>query len=1203
MLHKSGRQEDGSIIDIYGNIISSKEAMRTLEVVYSLPAREHIEKFLKTLDENPIVIVEWETGSGKTTQLPKSIHQKYPNKNIVVTQPRVLAAKSNAHRVSQELLIETGDPDYSIGEIVWYRTWQEQLSSHRSKLLFNTDGTEYLRQSMAHIHPDVLILDEFHNYQIPTETLAYEARSFLLQKKYRHKAMKLVISSATLNIELVQEYFKDVSKDIPIIKIPGRTFGVKSDYDASGDYLDALDSAIKAKHNTLFFVSGKKEIESHIQEIQRKFGNLVETFPLHSELTRAEQDAILKNTSKKPRIIVSTNVAEESITIDYIDFVISTGEQKVLRYNEYGIPMLGVEETSLANEKQRAGRSGRTKPGIFKRFNNTPSKDLKAFPEAPLEREMIEREILIFLSQWVDIIRLIYEGDDENRAPFFHSVDITLFEFALEKLRTLGALTQDNKLTTLWNELIKFPVNIEHARMLYEAIEQDCLTDIIPFVAILSKKGFTSKEDRWKGLLETGVYNSDLWAYVTLLDIVTSTTLSSKMISFFTENGINPDEIKDFMDRKGTAKVYEIIDLTKIGLKNKKIKEIDDMIFKLREKLSASWFSLNSSNDTYKKKLALTSGSLNQVYAYDKHSRKFYMHTWIKNIEWFIQGNVSVIQPIDKKLYIMSPFIIISNDERDNFHIGTNFIEINEDLIREVSIMNAAYGTEEFILHPKSSAAQNSNTHQKSWDTKLYSKIQTKNPAWDVKQVSAREIMQPYNSLSEEFHKVEHASYEAAQQYYLQYCLIPFLFERNKSIADYIKDKDDTWRAHFAELLKQFIEKYDLYRIDPDALIKTEARFSHDSDLLSRFQDASEPHIRDFRIHGVMKKSVQSIPNMTETLVVDAKEDMELSLKKQEFARLLWMIKHYNRPISLEEIGVYGLTRDIDALSDSKSPKLLSAYVGIWENIKKIQSMAPEDQKTMTRALKSIGNKKKEYKVRLEHMQSLLHRITTGNSMHITPKVLQNAEKDKYFWELNHEDSEKFQKIMEQIQSHDKRKKARWVKNLQKYQTLLTSQIGVVKKSLTDIQNDDIIAPYSNAIQILEDVHIISSLLFTEKYMNSVLQIKLYDIMRMVIRESIWNPKKLEDILKDAFTSVHIGRFLTMTEWDYKILEHHRDMMDEVWNYSNWSAIYSNLMNLKDVTEVNTIIKKLSDLIIKLSESAKLVDKNSLWQSYNTMQK
>lgn len=153
--------------------------------------------------------------------------------------------------------------------------------------------------------------------------------------------------------------------------------------------------------------------------------------------------------------------------------------------------------------------------------------------------------------------------------------------------------------------------------------------------------------------------------------------------------------------------------------------------------------------------------------------------------------------------------------------------------------------------------------------------------------MSAREIMQPYNSLSEEFHKVEHASYEAAQQYYLQYCLIPFLFERNKSIADYIKDKDDTWRAHFAELLKQFIEKYDLYRIDPDALIKTEARFSHDSDLLSRFQDASEPHIRDFRIHGVMKKSVQSIPNMTETLVVDAKEDMELSLKKQEFARLL----------------------------------------------------------------------------------------------------------------------------------------------------------------------------------------------------------------------------------------------------------------------------------------------------------------------------
>jgi HrpA-like RNA helicase len=565
-------QPDGSIVDIYWRTIPSWEKRHILETVHSLPAREKQDDFLHALSNNRVIIVQWETGSGKTTQLPKFAHQADPTKRIVVTQPRVLSAKSNAWRVSDELLVETGNAQrYSLWIGVWYRTGPEKNSTKDTRFLFNTDATEVLRQVVSWLIPDLLFLDEVHNFSTHTEVAAMVARK-------RADAMSIVIMSATLDPEIFREYFKWVSRDIPLIQIPGRTFWVEADYDAPWSYMTKMSELVRAKKNILFFAPWKKEIEGHIEEFHKQFWGNVMIFPLHSEMPRSEQDKLLKKHGDKPYIIVSTNVAEESITIPYIDAVVDLWTHKVMRYDQFGNPTLFLEDTAYANAKQRAGRSWRTKPGEYFRFNFTPSSKLLEYPEAPIEKEMIDRQILALLAQWTDIVGLVEMQKETWESPFFHSVNTNLFDISLGRLQNIWALTKEYKLTELGYELLKFPVDVYHARMLYEAISRWTLDTIIPMVAILEKKWFVSKDSLWKEFLTKETYSSDLVGYYELFQIVTSPTLSRKHERLLIEHGADPLEIADFRERDNGIKLYEVVDLSCIGIKNKKVKEIDDIM-------------------------------------------------------------------------------------------------------------------------------------------------------------------------------------------------------------------------------------------------------------------------------------------------------------------------------------------------------------------------------------------------------------------------------------------------------------------------------------------------------------------------------------------------------------------------------------------------------------------------------------------------
>ena len=348
--------------------------------------------------------------------------------------------------------------------------------------------------------PDVLVLDEVHNFAIPTEILA-------MLMKYRTD-VKIIIMSATLDPAIFQEYFSHISSDIPVIKIPGRTYPVTKYFNPAENYIESIATQYKEGKNILFFVPGKREIEDNIALLRAKLGPDAEIFPLHADLPKEEQQKLLikathtidndngevvqthlvQSANSKPRIIVATNVAEESITIPYIDMVMDLGTHKVARYNNLGIQELRLENTAQANCLQRAGRAGRTHPGVYVRANDTSFEELPKYPEAPIEREMLDKYILILLANNIDIVKLYEEEALNDRQLFFHGFNKKLLDISYYRLTQIGAIDQAKNITPLGRDLLKFPLDIYHARMLRESIKRMCVEDMIYMTAILEKK-------------------------------------------------------------------------------------------------------------------------------------------------------------------------------------------------------------------------------------------------------------------------------------------------------------------------------------------------------------------------------------------------------------------------------------------------------------------------------------------------------------------------------------------------------------------------------------------------------------------------------------------------------------------------------------------------------------------------------------------
>ena len=387
--------------------VYSDDYYKLLKKRMNLPVWSSKKQILDLVEKNRIVIIQGETGSGKTTQIPQFLLEAGYYGGIVCTQPRRVAAMSIAKRVSQEMEVE-------LGEQVGYTVRFDDKTSQNTLIKYVTDGLLLKEATTDHTLKkyQIVIIDEAHERTLATDILF----GFLKELMEKRKELKLIIMSATFDIEKFQNYF-----DAPLAIIKGRTFPVEIKYLAAptDDYVDCAIKKVIQIHkeekpgDILLFLTGEEEIESACQQIREGIEELgdevgyANVVPIYSTLPPYLQEKIFEPPPetnprgiKGRKIVVATNIAESSITIDGIVYVVDPGFTKQKVFNPRGkMESLLINIISKENADQRAGRAGRTKPGKCFRLYTEESyeKELKKSSIPEILRSNITSVVLNLL--------------------------------------------------------------------------------------------------------------------------------------------------------------------------------------------------------------------------------------------------------------------------------------------------------------------------------------------------------------------------------------------------------------------------------------------------------------------------------------------------------------------------------------------------------------------------------------------------------------------------------------------------------------------------------------------------------------------------------------------------------------------------------------------------------------------------------------
>ena len=452
----------------------------------SLPIYTFRDDLLKAIGEYQVLIIVGETGSGKTTQIPQYLHEAGYTKDglkVGCTQPRRVAAMSVAARVAEEMGVKVGNE-------VGYSIRFEDATSDKTILKYMTDGM-LLREFLT--EPDLgaysaLMIDEAHERTLHTDILFGLVKDIA---RFRPE-LKLLISSATMDAQKFAKYFDDA----PIFNIPGRRYPVDIHYtpQPEANYLAAAVTTIFQIHITqprgdiLVFLTGQEEIEAaelNLQETARKLGSKVPEMiicPIYANLPSELQSKIFEPTPPKARkVVLATNIAETSLTIDGIVYVIDPGFVKENVYNaRTGMESLVITPCSRASANQRSGRAGRVAPGkcfrLYTKFAFHNELDDSTMPE--IQRTNLNSVVLLLKS--LGINNLI-EFDFMDAPPAE-----TLIR-ALENLYALGALNDKGALTKLGRQMAEFPTDPMLARSILAADKQGCVEEVLSIIAMLGE--------------------------------------------------------------------------------------------------------------------------------------------------------------------------------------------------------------------------------------------------------------------------------------------------------------------------------------------------------------------------------------------------------------------------------------------------------------------------------------------------------------------------------------------------------------------------------------------------------------------------------------------------------------------------------------------------------------------------------------------
>lgn len=448
-----------------------------------LPISAKKNEIAEQIENNQVIILCGETGSGKTTQLPKiclSIGRGAAGL-IGHTQPRRIAARTVADRIAEEL-------KQPIGQGVGYKVRFHDKTRESSLIKLMTDGIllaesqndPYLNQY------DTIIIDEAHERSLNIDFLLGYMRWLLP----RRPDLKLIITSATIDPERFSKHFFDA----PIINVSGRTYPVEMRYrpieqdeeedETTNDVQQAiLDAVDELQHDItgdiLIFLSGERDIRETNESLSKHNHGRFEILPLYSKLSVSEQERVFKSKAGKRRIVLATNVAETSLTVPGIRSVIDVGHARISRYSHRSkIQRLPIEKVSQASANQRAGRCGRVAEGICIRlYSKDDYLSRPEFTEPEIKRTNLSSVILQMAS-----LKL---GDIQD-FPFVEPPEDKMIRDGLTTLQEVNALDKAGKLTPVGQQLAKLPVDPKLARMLIAANELSCLSEVAIIVSGLS---------------------------------------------------------------------------------------------------------------------------------------------------------------------------------------------------------------------------------------------------------------------------------------------------------------------------------------------------------------------------------------------------------------------------------------------------------------------------------------------------------------------------------------------------------------------------------------------------------------------------------------------------------------------------------------------------------------------------------------------
>lgn len=527
-----------------------------------LPITVHSEEILEAVRKNPVTIVVGETASGKTTQIPQFLyHAGFAQEGIIgITEPRRVAATSTAAFVAGQIGIR-------LGGLVGYQTRFDDVVAPETQIKFMTDGI-LLREFQ--IDPDirnysVIMVDEAHERSCNIDFVLGLLKNLLK----RRPDLKVVVASATIDEEKFSRYFWDA----PIINVSGRMFPVEIIYsDCDIGEWAMVDSVVKkiaeiceneSPGDILVFMTGEAEINAVIERLEKQNLNYLKALPVYAALPPEEQQKIFSSQNGSRKVVVATNIAETSITIEGIRFVVDSGLVKQIHFHpESGIQSLDVVPHSQAGCEQRKGRAGRTQSGICYRMytpENFESRPAFTTPE-------------ILRSSLASVVLAMEDISIENieEFDFIDAPSKDAFHEAYETLSALGAIQRGKKgLTEIGQAMARLPLEPRVARMLLEAHEHECVRPVTTIAAFLSVHNiFVRPKDKEQEANTAHWRFKHSWSdFLTFLNIWKGYKESGSVESWCFENFLNAKSLWEVSNIR--EQLFRILDQEGIEISEK----------------------------------------------------------------------------------------------------------------------------------------------------------------------------------------------------------------------------------------------------------------------------------------------------------------------------------------------------------------------------------------------------------------------------------------------------------------------------------------------------------------------------------------------------------------------------------------------------------------------------------------------------------